>query len=392
MSIRDRPLPDLQKPGNHVGKIANCRKGAGADMTPRLSGLFGTSLVMKKQHHKRRPLTSSSPGMPEALGQSEAFLTFQEQISRVAPVNRPVLLIGERGTGKELAASRLHFLSGRWQGPLVALNCSALTPSLIGSELFGYEKGAFSGAERRRIGRFEAAEGGTLFLDEIGTIPMEVQEKILRTVEYGTFERVGSPECIEVDVRIIAATNADLSAMVEKGEFKPDLLDRLSFEVLFLPPLREREEDILLLANHFAARMAFELGREEIPQFAPEAVEMIERYSWPGNVRELKNVVERAVYRSDSSLITDIVFDPFHSPYPEHRTLKKEPESDAEADMPSTDDLMAKPLKEAVRELEILLLKKALKESKHNQKKAARILGLTYHQFRGLYRKLNIED
>jgi len=343
---------------------------------------------MKKQIPHLQGRTQAGPpvGMAEALGQSEVFLEFQERLSRVALVNRPILLIGERGTGKELAASRLHFLSNRWKGPLVALNCSALTPSLIESELFGYEKGAFTGAERRRTGRFEAADGGTLFLDEIGTIPIEVQEKILRVVEYGTFERVGSSESIEVDARIIAATNSDLVALVAEGRFKQDLLDRLSFEVLFLPPLRERKGDILFLANHFAVRMTFEIGREEIPQFSDEAIAELESYSWPGNVRELKNVVERAVYRSGSSLITDIAFDPFHSPHVEHR-IPKEEGLMAETDTPSMDNLMDKPIKEAVRELETRLLKKALKETKYNQRKSAHILGLTYHQFRGLYRK-----
>jgi psp operon transcriptional activator len=241
------------------------------------------------QHRgKQRALAKSPVVMSEALGQSEAFLEFQESLSRVAPINRPVLLIGERGTGKELAATRLHFLSKRWQDPLVALNCSVLTPSLIESELFGYEKGAFTGAEHRRTGRFETADGGTFFLDEIGNIPMEVQEKILRVVEYGTFERVGSSESLEVDVRIIAATNADLMSLAAEGTFKQDLLDRLSFEVLFLPALRERKGDILLLANHFAVRMAFELGREEIPRLSDEAISALEGHSWPGNIRELK--------------------------------------------------------------------------------------------------------
>ena len=253
------------------------------------------------------------------------------------------------------------------------------------SELFGYEKGAFTGAEQRRTGRFEAADGGSLFLDEIGTIPVEVQEKILRVVEYGVFERVGTSESIEVDVRIIAATNADLIALSAEGRFKQDLLDRLSFEVLFLPTLRERKEDILFLAKHFAVRMAFELGRDELPVFSDEAVAALERYSWPGNVRELKNVVERAVYRSDSSLITDIVFDPFHSPYGQSRPKKMLPP--LETDTSPTEDLMDKPFNEAVRELKIRLLTQALKQSKYNQKKAASILGLTYHQFRGLYRK-----
>ena len=241
---------------------------------------------------------SSSAG--EALGQSEAFLDFQERLARVAPVNRPVLLIGERGTGKELAASRLHFLSKRWQGPFVTLNCATLSPSLIEAELFGYEKGAFTGAEGRRSGRFEAADGGTLFLDEIGSIPLEAQEKILRVVEYGSFERVGSSRPIEVDVRIVGATNVDLAAMAERKDFKRDLLDRLSFEVLFLPPLRYREEDIMLLANHFATRMSFELGRNKIPTFTASVVRALEANSWRGNIRELKNVVERAVHRADS--------------------------------------------------------------------------------------------
>ncbi|UCG12067.1 MAG: phage shock protein operon transcriptional activator [Deltaproteobacteria bacterium] len=332
-----------------------------------------------------------SVGMIEALGQSEIFLEFQERLSRVAPVDRPVLLMGERGTGKELAASRLHFLSKRWQGPLVALNCAALAPSLLESELFGYEKGAFTGAVQRRAGRFEVADGGTLFLDEIGNIPMEVQEKILRVVEYSVFERVGSSTPVEVDVRIIAATNADLESLVEGGMFKRDLLDRLSFEVLFVPPLRERRGDILLLANHFATRMAFELDRETMPQFSGDAVALLESYPWPGNVRELKNVVERAVYRSDSDLIADIVFDPFISPYEERRPLGPESETSDEPEASPAADPLSGPLKEAVWELKVQMLERALEQAKYNQKKAAEILGLTYHQFRGLYRQYRKE-
>ena len=219
------------------------------------------------------PATSPGKTVSEALGQSEAFLAFQEQISRVAPIDRPVLILGERGTGKELAASRLHYLSRRWQKPLVTLNCAALTPTLIGSELFGYEKGAFTGAGARQIGRFEQAADGTLFLDEIGNIPMEVQEKILRVVEYGSFERVGASKPVHVDVRIVAAANRDLSLMADQGRFKQDLLDRLSFEVIYVPPLRARKGDITLLAGHFAARMAFELGQDHIPEFSGQALE-----------------------------------------------------------------------------------------------------------------------
>lgn len=326
-----------------------------------------------------------TPGV-EAIGQSEAFLMFQESLSKVAAVNRPVLLLGERGTGKELAAMRLHYLSPRWQEPLVALNCAALSPSLIETELFGHEKGAFTGAFQSRKGRFEAAENGTLFLDEIGNIPLEVQEKILRVVEVGSFERVGGSLPVDVDVRLVGATNADLLELTAKGLFKRDLLDRLSFEVLFLPPLREREGDMLLLADHFARRMAYELGREKTPVFSREASTMIENYDWPGNVRELKNVVERAVYRTDSARITKIDFNPFISPYkmPVDAVPLEKKRPFAEALQPGLPSLH---LKEAVRGLEIQLLKTALEACKYNQKKAAAKLGLTYDQLRGLLKK-----
>jgi len=323
----------------------------------------------------------------EALGQSDVFLAFQERLSRVATVDRPVLLIGERGTGKELAASRLHFLSRRWHGPLIALNCAALSPALIEAELFGYEKGAFTGAAQRRSGRFEAADSGTLFLDEIGNIPLEVQEKILRVVEYGTFERVGSAESIEVDARIIAATHANLPELVAAGRFKQDLLDRLSFEVLFLPPLRERREDILLLADHFAARMSFELGREATVHFSEEATRALAAHSWPGNIRELKNVVERAVYRSETPVVTTVVFDPFDNPF-EARPAAGPPDAargrQAAEKVPDSPPI---PFKTAIRDHERHLLKEALKAEQFHQKRAAARLGLTYHQFRGLYRR-----
>ena len=326
----------------------------------------------------------NSARMPEGLGVSDAFLAFQERLSRAARVNRSVLLIGERGTGKELAALRLHYLSERWRQPLITLNCAALAPTLIAPELFGYEAGAFTGAAQRRLGRFEAAHQSTLFLDEIGNIPMEAQEKILRVIEYGVFERVGSTESITVDVRIIAATNADLPAMAAEGRFKPDLLDRLSFEVLFLPPLRQRHGDIQLLANHFAAQMAHELGRTAIPEFSDAALEALESHLWPGNVRELKNTVERAVYRADSELVTDIVFDPFRDPFTPSRSpvAAKTPQTPAAPEAPP-----ATSFREAVRDFEIQMIKLALEETRHHQRQAAEQLGLTYDQFRGLYRK-----
>jgi psp operon transcriptional activator len=322
----------------------------------------------------------------EALGQSESFLAFQECLSRVAGVNRPVLLMGERGTGKELASARLHYLSRRWQEPFVALNCAALSATLIEAELFGHEKGAFTGAAAKRAGRFEAADRGTLFLDEIGSIPLPVQEKILRVVEYGAFERVGGSSPVEADVRLIGATNVDLIQLTESGKFKRDLLDRLSFEVLFLPPLRERKGDIPLLADHFARRMAFELGKMEIPVFGERAMAALEAHSWPGNIRELKNVVERAVYRSPRRVIQDVDFDPFQSPYP---PLIEKPQQRLRSEAPGAapPELLNLPLKTAVKRLERLLLQGALKKTRNNQKKAASLLGLTYDQFRGMYRK-----
>ncbi len=322
--------------------------------------------------------------MTEAIGQSEAFLDFQERLSRVAPINRPVLLIGERGTGKELAAARLHYLSGRWEAPFITLNCASLAPTLIEAELFGYERGAFTGALQRRSGRFESAEGGTLFLDEIGNVPLEVQGKILRVVEYGSFERVGSPERIDVDVRIVAATNADLPELVRRDQFKADLLDRLAFEVLVVPPLRARWGDVLLLARHFAARMAKELGRPETPVIGDAAAAALERHPWPGNVRELKNLVERAVYRSDTALISEVEFDPFRSP---HAPLAR-PERPAREETPVPKEESPKVMmKAAVWDLQVRMLEAALRRAQYNQRKAAAALGLTYNQFRGLYRR-----
>jgi len=330
---------------------------------------------------------SSISASAEALGQSEAFLEFQERLSRVAPINRPVLLIGERGTGKELAAARLHYLSGRWERPLVTLNCASLAPSLIESELFGYERGAFTGARERRAGRFESAEGGTLFLDEIGNVPMEVQGKVLRVVEYNTFERVGSAERIDVDVRIVAATNADLWELVRREQFKADLLDRLSFEVLVVPPLRSRRGDVLLLAHHFAARMARELGRADAPVISAAAAEALERHAWPGNVRELKNVVERAVYRSEAAVISEIVFDPFQSPYVGPISVGQREAPTGIAMPPVQAGPAGRTMKEAVWSLKIRMIEEALEAARYNQRKAASILGLTYDQFRGLYRR-----
>ncbi len=351
----------------------------------------------------------------DALGQAPAFLEFQQSLRMAAKIDRPVIIIGERGSGKELAAGRLHYLSNRWQGPLITLNCASLTPSLIETELFGHEAGSFTGATRRRKGRFEEAHNGTLFLDEIGLIPREVQEKILRVVEYGTFERVGGSEQIEVDVRIIGATNADLPALSREGRFKEDLLDRLSFEVLFLPPLRYRREDIPLLVHHFAGRMAREAGLPGEIDFTPEVMEMLLSHSWPGNIRELKNTVERAVYRSGGGLIDTVVLDPFQNPFDSRTGLNDElpplPEPSAETAAPPAEDkdnppeptrgldkgFLTKPVNlddftRSRSRLEKLYVQEALRVSDGNKKAAARRLRLSYDQFRGLCRRLEQEE
>ncbi|GAM62356.1 psp operon transcriptional activator [Vibrio ishigakensis] len=232
------------------------------------------------------------------MGNQQTFLSVLDKVSRLAPINRPVLIIGERGTGKELIARRLHYLSKRWDKPLININCATLSEGVVDSELFGHEAGSFTGAKGRHQGRFERAEGGTLFLDELATAPLFVQEKLLRVIEYGEYERVGGTRSLDCDVRLICATNANLPELAQKGEFRADLLDRLAFDVLLLPPLRERQQDIPLLAEHFAMKMCQELGYELFAGFSEKCHQSLLSYPWPGNVRELKNVVERAIYQN----------------------------------------------------------------------------------------------
>ncbi len=335
------------------------------------------------------------------IGQSGAFLDAVERASRAAPMSRPVLVIGERGTGKELIAERLHRLSNRWDEPLVTMNCAALPETLIEAELFGHEAGAFTGASKARVGRFEEADKGTLFLDELGTLSMGAQERLLRAVEYGEVTRIGSSRPIQVDVRIVAATNDDLPALAKSGEFRADLLDRLSFEVITLPPLRVRDGDVAVLAEYFARRMSSELHWHDWPGFAPHVSEQLEKYEWPGNVRELRNVVERAVYRWDDpeNAIAYVQFDPFESPWkpatPSHRR------SDA-GTVPAANDAGAAPansaapsarlesvddLRSAVDAHECAILEHALGKHRWNQRQTAKGLGLSYDQLRHAIKK-----
>ncbi|NML04630.1 phage shock protein operon transcriptional activator [Sphingomonas sp. G-3-2-10] len=326
----------------------------------------------------------------QVIGQSSAFLDALERASRAAALDRPVLVIGERGTGKELVAERLHRLSQRWDQPLVVMNCAALPETLIEAELFGHEAGAFTGATKARAGRFEEAHRGTLFLDELGTLSMGAQERLLRAVEYGEIHRIGSSRPVRVDVRIVAATNEHLPDRVEAGTFRADLLDRLSFEVVTLPPLRHRGGDVMVLAEFYGRRMRSEIGQEDWPGFGPSATDILENYDWPGNVRELRNVVERAVYRwEQDGPIDSIEIDPFQSPY-RPRTAKPAPAAAAAGAGEEAAPIVviaqapdeARDFKTRVNRFERDLLARALAECRYNQRTTAEALGLTYDQLR----------
>ncbi|WP_413492891.1 phage shock protein operon transcriptional activator [Shewanella baltica] len=351
------------------------------------------------------------------IGQSNALLEVLEHVSQIAPLSKPVLIIGERGTGKELIAERLHYLSKRWDQSFIKLNCSSLSENLLESELFGHESGAFTGAKGKHEGRFERADGGTLFLDELANTSGLIQEKLLRVIEYGEFERVGGSKTVQADVRLICAANEDLPSLADAGEFRADLLDRLAFDVITLPPLRCRPEDIMTLAEYFAVGMARQLKLQLFSGFSAHAVEQLMTHDWPGNIRELKNVVERSVYRNggENRPIDHITLDPFASPYrPKTRiktrerqitsvaptTLASTPQSAPilEAEVPVNTESSVNsfnfPLdfKEQTEKYEMDLIQQALSSSQYNQKKTADMLGLSYHQLRGILKKYNLLD
>ncbi|TQV75428.1 phage shock protein operon transcriptional activator [Aliikangiella marina] len=346
------------------------------------------------------------------IGEASCFLEIIEQVSQLAPVDKPVLVVGERGTGKELIAARLHYLSSRWDQPFIKLNCAAINENLLETELFGHESGAFTGANKRHLGRFELAHNGTLFLDELGNSSLSVQEKLLRVIEYGEMERVGGSKTIKVDVRLVAATNENLPELAHKGKFRADLLDRLAFDVVTIPPLRARISDILILAEHFGTAMSRELEREYFAGFTKNAEEALLNYSWPGNVRELKNVIERNIYKNPEDQPVDrIQFDPFESPY---RLTGERSFVSAQSNAPSSslkavefdasDEVQSIPelatlnnsvefpidLKEAMADREVSIIQQALEQSQFNQKKCADLLGLTYHQLRGYLKKYQL--
>ncbi len=328
---------------------------------------------LKKENRELKKQLADKSATSHIIGKSQQMQDVMETLTQIAPARSTVLLTGESGTGKELAARALHDLSNRAGKPFVAVHCAALATNLLEAELFGHEKGAFTGATERRIGRFEAADGGTLFLDEIGEIDPSVQVTLLRILETRSFERVGGHTPIEVDVRLVAATNRDLKKMVAEGTFREDLYYRLDVLHVRMPPLRERPDDIPLLLKHYIDEFAAENGRQ-IDGITPEAINTLTAYSWPGNVRELRNCVERMVVLSRTETITlkDV---PTHI-----RTEATETRQRESTPAPQTLDMT---------ENEIALIRQALVECNGNRSKAAKQLGISR---RTLHRKLNQFD
>lgn len=343
---------------------------------------------------------------PQPIGQSQAYLAILDRVSDSAVLERPVLLVGERGTGKELIAKRLHFLSPRWERVFITVNCAAFTDERLDEELFGE---SFLDGREDTNGKFYHADGGTIFLDNIDAVSPRLQEKLMGAVEYGRYEASGEHAEQEVDVRVISASAIDLPAAVERGTFREDLLDRLAFEVLTLPPLRARRDDILPLSDHFGRKMAAELGADSFPGFTAEASEALLARPWKGNVRELKAVIERNTARAwlaDETLSNPIgagpsgplQFDPFADPHRlrdtrplETKSAQPHPAEPIGHDMPLREEPLSQQatsgFQDRVLAFERKLIDEALRLSGNHQGQAAEHLELTYHQFRGLLRK-----
>jgi DNA-binding NtrC family response regulator len=326
--------------------------------------------TLLSENRRLRQALREKASFSKIIGNSPAFVRVIDLITKVAPTRSTVLLSGESGTGKEIIAEAIHFASSRGEGPLVKINCGALTETLLESELFGHEKGAFTGAYQQRMGRFEMANGGTLFLDEIGEMSVGMQVKLLRVLQDGAFERVGSSKTIQVDVRIIAASNRDLEQEVNQGHFRQDLFYRLNVISIDIPPIRERVEDIPLLAGYFLSKYA-EINNKRMNGFSSEVHEVLTNYQWPGNVRELENVIERAVSLCQGQIID----------------LSDLPPRLADAHDRQT--YMELPLGISLEEIEQIVIKKTLHRTKGDKKTAARLLGISLSS---LYNKLNRQE
>jgi len=348
----------LVRTGNLANRVATLLK----KIRPHLN-LLDHNRMLREQNMILQAATSDRYRI---IGESIQMLEVIDKVRRVAAIPRPVLIIGERGTGKELIARAIHTASGEPDRPMVVINCAAYTDSLLETELFGHERGAFTGADTQVYGKFEVAGTGTLFLDEIGNMSLSFQRKILRVVEYGTFTRVGGSSEIQVSTRIVAATNSDLNQLITEGKFLHDLYDRLSFEVIEVPPLRQREGDIPILARHFLNEFMKEIPSLSGKHLSRAALNLLNKYKFPGNIRELKNIIERSAYRDTTNEIT-----------PEDLGMlpEKQPE------------IQGKTFYEKVEIFQKRLISDALADTGGNQARAARTIGLSYHQFRYFLKK-----
>ncbi len=310
------------------------------------------------------------------VGSSAALQNVLDKVEQVAPTSSSVLLRGETGTGKELVAHAVHINSPRADNPFVRVNCAALAQGVLESELFGHEKGAFTGAVERRSGRFELADGGTLFLDEVGDLPMEVQIKLLRALQEREFERVGGTETVSVDVRLVSATNRDLEGMIEQGSFREDLYYRLNVFPIHLPPLRERVDDLEVLANHFIAKFSRNTHRT-MNGLSPEALQKLQGYMWPGNVRELENIIERAMILSKGDIIgpNELAF-ARRSPSQSGLTPTISPTTPSAVPKPVSNSAGSKPLSVRLLEEEKREIESAVEKSEGNIAGASRLLGI----------------
>jgi DNA-binding NtrC family response regulator len=330
-------------------------------------------VALRKENEQLRQLVSDGASFGNIIGESPAMRRVFEIMRRAIPVNSTVLIYGESGTGKELVARNIHFEGPRKANPFIVVNCAAIPDTLVESELFGHEKGAFTGAETSRQGKFEIADGGTLFLDEIGDMRLESQAKLLRVLQDGVVERVGSAKQRKVNVRVIAATNQDLRALVDAGQFREDLYFRLDVLPIQLPPLRERLEDLPLLVQHFREKIAQRLGRPA-PSIAPGAVGVMRRYRWPGNVRELENTLEQVIILSEGDAVSvDDLPTKLHD------------------SSPQTGDFSLPANGLVMEDLEEDLIRQALERTGGRIKEAAELLGLTYKTLQYRLKKHDIE-
>jgi len=305
---------------------------------------------------------SSKLGIPRIIGKSENIINVAQMVQKVAPTKTTALLLGGSGTGKELFARAIHNLSQRQQYPFVPINCAAIPKDLLESELFGHEKGSFTGADSKKLGKFELADKGTIFLDEIGDMDLTLQSKLLRTIEEGEIERVGGVKTIKVDVRIVAASNKNLEKAVEDRTFREDLYYRLNVFPIKIPPLRERKEDIPLLVEYFIKKYCLEI-KTSLKTISKEALDILMSYNWKGNVRELENTIERAIILCDGEMIA-----------PEHIVLTQRPDSTGL----STEGSLEEVAKKALRIAETQRILNALRETKGNKSRAAEILRVSY--------------